>query len=59
MCLYAELVCIGKKINGFEHGVVQADGKLSKGVDSYYFDDIVGTSYLLTHIQKEALDNWI
>ena len=46
-----------KKRNAFGHGVVQADGKISKGADCWYFDVTVGTSSLRNHLQNGALDD--
>ena len=37
------------KRNAFGHGVVQADGKISKGADCCYFDVTVRTSSLRNH----------
>ena len=37
--------------------MVQADGKLSKGGDCWYFDVNVGTSSLRNHLQNGALDD--
>ena len=38
-------------------GVVQADGKISKGADCWYFDVTVGTSSLRNHLRNGALDD--
>ena len=46
-----------KKRNALGHGVVQADGKISKGADCWYFDVTVGTSSLRNHLQNGALDD--
>ena len=45
------------KRNAFGHGVVQADGKFSKGADCCYFDVTVGTSSLRNHLQNGVLDD--
>ena len=47
-----------KKRNAFGHGVVQADSKLSKGADCWYFDVTVGTSSLGSHLQNGALGDF-
>jgi hypothetical protein len=46
-----------KKRNAFGHGVVQANGKISKGADCWYFDITVGTSSFKNHLQNGALDD--
>ena len=43
--------------NAFGHGAVQADGKISKAADCWYFDVTVGTSSLRNHLQNGALDD--
>jgi hypothetical protein len=45
------------KGNAFGHDVVQAVGKISKGVDCWYFGVTVGTRSLRNHLQNGALDN--
>ncbi len=37
--------------------MAQADGKLSKGADCWYFDVAVGTRSLRNHLQNGALDD--
>jgi hypothetical protein len=46
-----------KKRSTFGHGVVQADGKISKGADCWYFDVTVGNSSLRNCLQNGALDD--
>ena len=41
------------KRNAFGHGVVQADGKHSKGADCWYFDVTVATSSLRNQSSSE------
>jgi hypothetical protein len=45
------------KSNAFGHGVVQTDGKLSKGADFWYFAFTAGNSSLKNHLQNRSIDD--